>query len=47
MEEIECIYNKLIKALPKKSQPTESQIEIEIEIAEEEPQGKEEQTGDI
>lgn len=47
MEEIECIYNKLVKALPKKKPAEEPQIEIEIEITQNEEQPKEEQPGDI
>ena len=43
MEEIECIYNKLIKVLPKKKPESDIQVEI-IEIAEEEPKSEEAQT---
>ena len=47
MEEIECIYNKLVKAVPKKKPVEEPQIEIEIQITQNEEQPKEEQPGDI
>ena len=47
MEEIECIYNKLVKAVPKKKTVEEPQIEIEIQITQNEEQPKEEQPGDI
>ena len=47
MEEIECIYNKLAKAVPKKKPVEEPQIEIEIQITQNEEQPKEEQPGDI
>ena len=47
MEEIECIYNKLAKAVPKKKPAEEPQIEIEIQITQNEEQPKEEQPGDI
>ena len=47
MEEIECIYNKLAKAVPKKKPVVEPQIEIEIQITQNEEQPKEEQPGDI
>ena len=47
MEEIECIYNKLVKAVPKKKPAEEPQIEIEIQITQNEEQPKGEQPGDI
>ena len=47
MEEIECIYNKLAKAVTKKKPVEEPQIEIEIQITQNEEQPKEEQPGDI
>jgi hypothetical protein len=42
MEEIECIYNKLVKVLPKKKQVSDIQVEI-IEISEEELKSEETQ----
>ncbi len=43
MEEIECIYNKLVKVLPKKKPISDIQVEI-VEISEEEPKSEEVQT---
>jgi hypothetical protein len=43
MEEIECIYNRLIKVLPKKKPISDIQVEI-VEISEEEPKSEEVQT---
>jgi hypothetical protein len=43
MEEIECIYNKLVKVLPKKKPVSDIQVEI-IEISEEELKSEETQT---
>lgn len=43
MEEIECIYNKLVKVLPKKKPISDIQVEI-VEISEEEPKSGEVQT---
>lgn len=43
MEEIECIYNKLVKVLPKKKPVQDIEVEI-IEISEEEPKSEETQT---
>ena len=43
MEEIECIYNKLVKVLPKKNPISDIQVEI-VEISEEEPKSEEVQT---
>jgi predicted transglutaminase-like protease len=42
MEEIECIYNKLVKVLPKKKPVQDIEVEI-IEISEEEPKSEETQ----
>ena len=42
MEEIECIYNKLVKVLPKKKPVQDMEVEI-IEISEEEPKSEETQ----
>jgi hypothetical protein len=43
MEEIECIYNKLVKVLPKKKPVQDIEVEI-VEISEEEPKSEEVQT---
>ena len=43
MEEIECIYNKLVKVLPKKKPISDIQVEI-VEISEEESKSEEVQT---
>jgi predicted transglutaminase-like protease len=42
MEEIECIYNKLVKVLPKKKPVSDIHVEI-IGISEEEPKSEETQ----
>ena len=42
IEEIECIYNKLVKVLPKKKPVQDIEVEI-IEISEEEPKSEETQ----
>jgi len=43
MEEIECIYNKLVKVLPKKKPVSDIHVEI-IGISKEEPKSEETQT---
>ena len=43
MEEIECIYNKLVKVLPKKKPVSDIHVEI-IGISKEEPKSEEAQT---
>ena len=47
MEEIECIYNKLVKSIPKRKSVEESHIEIEIEISEPTGETKDDTLGDI
>jgi len=42
MEEIECIYHKLIKVLPKKKPASDIEVEI-VEILDEEPKSEETQ----